>query len=79
MRVTESTSWSPFLIVVLVAGVFVGIGYAATVLVLWTRLTGRGWRPGLHLLKVFLPLCWPLCSAKPVRACFVLQTVTDRH
>jgi hypothetical protein len=29
---TESTSWSPTPIVVLVAGVLVGIGYAATVL-----------------------------------------------
>jgi len=56
---TESTSWSPFLIVVLVVGVLVGIGYGATVLVLWNRLTARGWRLGIHLLKVFLPFCWP--------------------
>jgi hypothetical protein len=59
MPVAESISWSPILIVVLVAGVLVGIGYAATVLVLWSRLTGRGWRLGLHLLKVFVPFCWP--------------------
>ena len=50
--------WPGFLIVVLVVCVLVGIGYAATVLVLWSRLTKHGALGGANAIKMFVPLFW---------------------
>lgn len=50
--------WPAFLIVVLVVCVLVGIGYAATVLVLWSRLTKHGVLGGANAVKMFVPLFW---------------------
>lgn len=49
--------WPAFLIVVLVACMLVGIVYAATVLVLWNRLTKHG-KLGANAVKMFIPLFW---------------------
>lgn len=49
--------WPAFLIVVLVVCVLVGIGYATTVLVLWSRLTKHGLL-GANAIKMFIPLFW---------------------
>ena len=50
--------WPAFLVVVLVVCILVGIGYAATVLVLWNRLTKRELL-GVNAIKMFLPFFWP--------------------
>ncbi|MDE1156353.1 MAG: hypothetical protein PW735_11585 [Acidobacteriaceae bacterium] len=50
--------WPGFLIIVLVVCVLVGIGYAATVLVLWSRLTKHGALGGANAVKMFVPLFW---------------------
>jgi len=51
-------TWPVFLILVLVFGVLVGIGYAATVLVLMTKLLKHG-QLGINGIKMFLPIFWP--------------------
>lgn len=52
-------SWPAFLIVVFVAGLTVAIGYAATVLVLRSKLVRRGQLLGANAIKMFVPLFWP--------------------
>lgn len=47
-----------FLIFVIVVCALIGIAYAATVLVLWRRLTKQG-RFGIDAVKVFFPIFWP--------------------
>lgn len=51
-------SWPVFLIVVLVVCLLVGIGYAATVLVLRSKLVNQG-RLGANAVKMFIPVFWP--------------------
>jgi hypothetical protein len=55
----EFMEWPAFLIIVLVVGVLVAIGYATTVLVLRNRLVKKGQLGGRNLIKVFLPVFWP--------------------
>ncbi|MGA7317479.1 MAG: hypothetical protein WBX22_26315 [Silvibacterium sp.] len=50
--------WPVVLIVVLLICVSVGIAYAATVLVLWSRLAKQRTRDG-SVVKIFIPLFWP--------------------
>jgi Flp pilus assembly protein TadB len=51
-------SWPAFLIVVLVVGLLVGIGYAAVVVVLMLRLFKHG-PLGVNGIKMFFPIFWP--------------------
>lgn len=51
-------SWPVFLIVVLVVGLLVGICYAATVLVLGSKLLRQG-PLGVNAVKMFFPFFWP--------------------
>jgi hypothetical protein len=51
-------AWPAFLVVVLVGGILVGIAYATTVLVLWTKLSRRG-QLGVNGVKVLFPIFWP--------------------
>jgi hypothetical protein len=51
-------SWPAFLIVALVVCILVGIGYAATVLVLRSKLLKRG-PLGASGIKMFIPFFWP--------------------
>jgi len=51
-------SWPAFLIVVLVLGLLVGIGYATTVIVLMLRLIKHG-PLGINGIKMFFPIFWP--------------------
>jgi uncharacterized membrane protein len=50
--------WPAFLIVVFVVGLLVAISYAATVLVLWSRLTKHGAFGGANMVKMFIPFFW---------------------
>jgi len=50
--------WPALLIVVLVLGLLVGISYAVTVLILWSRHAKQG-PIGSNAFKVFIPLFWP--------------------
>jgi len=50
--------WPIFLTVVLVACLLVGTGYAATVLMLRSRLGKRG-RLGVNGVKMLIPVFWP--------------------
>lgn len=50
--------WPMFLILVLVGAILVGIGYAATVLVLRSKLAKEG-QLGLNGVKMFIPIYWP--------------------
>jgi len=50
--------WPVFLIIVLVLGISAGIAYAATVLVLWRRLTKQKTQ-GANIVKMFVPFFWP--------------------
>ena len=50
--------WPGFLIAVLVVGILVCIAYAATVLVLWVKLSRQG-QLGANGVKAFLPFFWP--------------------
>jgi hypothetical protein len=51
--------WPALLLVVLFAGVSVGIGYAATVLVLRTRLAKQRKVGPSSMAKMFIPFFWP--------------------
>jgi len=51
-------SWPAFLIIVLVVGLLVGIGYAATVIVLMLKLVKHG-PLGTNGIKMFFPIFWP--------------------
>ncbi|MGD0797456.1 MAG: hypothetical protein ABR910_07005 [Acidobacteriaceae bacterium] len=51
--------WPALLLAVLFAGVFVGIGYAATVLILRTRLVKQGIVGPNSMAKMFIPFFWP--------------------
>lgn len=51
-------SWTAFLIILLVLGVFVGISYAATILVLGSKLLKQG-PLGSNGVKMFFPFFWP--------------------
>jgi len=50
--------WPIFLILVLVGAIVVGIGYAATVLLLRSKLVKEG-QLGLNRVKMFIPFYWP--------------------
>lgn len=50
--------WPMFLVVVLVVAILVGIGYAATVLILRGRLVKEG-QLGINAVKMFIPFYWP--------------------
>lgn len=49
--------WPAFLVVVALVCILAGIGYAATVLVLWSRLTKHE-LPGVNATKIFVPIFW---------------------
>jgi Flp pilus assembly protein TadB len=51
-------SWSVFLIIILVLGVLVGIGYAATIFILGNKLLKHG-PLGFNRVKMFFPFFWP--------------------
>jgi hypothetical protein len=51
--------WPALLIVALVVTVSVGVGYAATVLVLGNRLVKQGKLGPSNMAKMFIPLFWP--------------------
>jgi hypothetical protein len=50
--------WPMFLIVVLVGAILVGIAYAATVLILRSKLAREG-QLGVNGVKMFIPFYWP--------------------
>jgi len=50
--------WPIFLVVVLVVCILIGIGYAAVVLVLRSKLVKEG-RLGVNGVKMFIPFFWP--------------------
>lgn len=50
--------WPIFLVVVLVVCILIGIGYAAMVLVLRSKLVREG-RLGMNGVKMFIPFFWP--------------------
>jgi hypothetical protein len=50
--------WPMFLIVVLIGAILFGITYAATVLILRTKLLRQG-QLGLNGVKMFIPFYWP--------------------
>jgi hypothetical protein len=51
--------WPIFLIVVLVVGILIAIGYAGTALTLWQRLERQGQLSLANRAKLFIPLFWP--------------------
>jgi hypothetical protein len=55
----EFLGWPASLIVLIVIGTAVAIGYAATVLVLKHRLTRAGIWDSTHFLLAFIPFAWP--------------------
>lgn len=55
--------WPAFLIVILVLGILVGVGYASIVLVLRARLARQG-NLGANAVKMFIPFFWPSLFAK---------------
>jgi hypothetical protein len=50
--------WPAILIIVLMVGILVGVSYAATVLILGSRLLKQG-PLGINRVKMFVPLFWP--------------------
>lgn len=54
----EFMAWPVFLVVVFVICMATGIGYAAIVLILRSRLVKKG-RLGVNVVKIFLPFFWP--------------------
>lgn len=52
-------AWPAAIIIVVIGGVLIGIGWATTVLVLRSRLAKRGQLSPAASAKVFVPLFWP--------------------
>jgi hypothetical protein len=50
--------WPMFLILVLIGAILVGIGYAATILILRSKLVKEN-QLGLNGVKMFIPFYWP--------------------
>ena len=51
-------SWPAFLVVVLIGGLLVGVGYATTVIVLMLKLFKHG-PLGMKGIQMFFPIFWP--------------------